>query len=609
MKSTILALLLLPTNAVNLRTRQTIDEESTSLIDALAKKYNCASGAVSVEQILKQVKVANAEAKTDMDTTCANALSELLAIEDAAKAASAKKREEAPGIRQAAFEVLEKEYEGVHAKVVKLHADKVSAAVTTEAEASGVKATKQTTNDAKKSAYQTVKLTVEIETEEWTNGVEGYVAKKAKYASDLETAKGEALAAKKLLDASGKQKKIDDFATCATALAERVLTIDADAKLIEEITPMLNKIAACKGQFDGPADSETSASLLEVDLATQTKCAIHQRRVNSLLATSNLLEINPTTGSISDWQGRITDERADSKSVGKKCNSDAMSVLDRTKNRAQKNYEVAIKEAETAETGLMTTLDARDVKDRAAFALRLKNAKDPFDTAALELNEATATWDDAVIALAAERDLETDETKISSDDMKDDIKDADDARKRDLTQDKKEADDSEKLAIETHASDKEAKDKQCEFEIKILTEEAEKVDEIMGKIDELMSIRDDKTAEHLASEKEEQATFGPGKKVPKTGECNSASCKLEGDCCCGYCSNSCWNFGGADKATGITSADTLKECGACSADKGAKCYPSAPGYKSEQSEDDDQDDEIGEDEGPPDPSSLHSTKN
>ena len=72
-------------------------------------------------------------------------------------------------------------------------------------------------------------------------------------------------------------------------------------------------------------------------------------------------------------------------------------------------------------------------------------------------------------------------------------------------------------------------------------------------------------------------TFAPGEKVPDSGDCNAGSC-AEGGCCCSSCGNSCWKFGGANEDAGTKSTDTAKECGACGSDKGAKCYPLAPGY-------------------------------
>ena len=73
-------------------------------------------------------------------------------------------------------------------------------------------------------------------------------------------------------------------------------------------------------------------------------------------------------------------------------------------------------------------------------------------------------------------------------------------------------------------------------------------------------------------------TFEPGGKVQSSSHCDHRTCLKEGDCCCSYCSNSCWNFGGGNEATGKISTGTANQCGACGSDKGAKCYKFHPGY-------------------------------
>lgn len=486
--------------ATNLRdsasTESRLSKSNIELVEQLASKYDCGGNTKHIAHILEDIKKQNENATTTLLTQCGTAETTFVSTRDAALAEAARLRSSSPGSRLAAYNILEKNANNEHVTLVKRLGDKVANSTKRHAAAYELCCDKDNTRSTSKvfavskSAYDVTTAVVAEEKAKW---VENFEKKKTLFATTLENSEDKAQKDKTAGVKEANTNHLADLTQCRDAFAERMLMVNKDGDLIEEIVPLLEKLNACGGKNKEEKKTEGTADLLLLEEEVLAQCAASERHLKKLSNAAAFLEMsgrsNSITGGVDQWKSRLIDERSQSTSLVNQCETTANSTFNAAFKDARDDHKEAVKDAKTLYSTSNKRLDDDDKLKKDQWDKNLKEKETPFLRDQIADTKAQEKEQNTKMLMQTDELVRDDETLISIQDRDENIRDAKAAKTIGLEEDENKAASTVKRAEAHYTMDSSEKKNQCESEISVLTEEKRQVHEIMEKVSQLRTIR------------------------------------------------------------------------------------------------------------------------
>lgn len=318
-KQLIAAGLVATASATNLRSEQSLSNSAVrSEIDALAKKYNCADGTKSLEEIITEITKKNGEETVALNQQCASDLASYVTDMNSAilaannKEAQDKVEAEATRARQDDAETLK------HNNLVTLH--------------EGLTATAQTNADKAKSEYETQyglyhgkggqKSVYDVEHAllivNRQSALDEFNGAISDAADALTNGKASEDGIRNTAITAANAVKVEDDAICVSTLAGRNAIVKADSEIISELKGLEQELEKVKNQ-ERDTSVIKNAALLET--ANTLRASVHA--IYATLATAKANER-------ADWAQTCADAQTSYDGELSKKNSEAQHLRDTT---------------------------------------------------------------------------------------------------------------------------------------------------------------------------------------------------------------------------------------------------------------------------------------